>query len=65
MTKKKQPKPVDTVERGGPVEPSHEIVAEQAREREESQKARSAEASNRDHMIEIGRGNQQAGRQNS
>ena len=65
MKKKQQPKPADTVKRSGEVEPSHEVVAEQVREREESRKARGAEASNRDHMVEIGRGNQQAGRQNS
>jgi hypothetical protein len=43
-----------------------ETVAEQqAREARESQEARNAEASNRDRMTDIGRGNQQAGRQGS
>lgn len=37
--------------------------AERVREAQESASARNAEASNRDHMIAIGRGNQQAGRQ--
>ena len=38
-------------------------AAEQAREALESSQARNAEASIRGHMVEIGRGNQQAGRQ--
>jgi len=38
-------------------------AAEQAREALESAQAKNAEASIRDHMVEIGRGNQQAGRQ--
>ncbi len=38
-------------------------AAEQAREALESAQARNAEASIRGHMVEIGRGNQQAGRQ--
>ena len=37
--------------------------AEQTREAKESEKAHSAEASNRERMVDIGRGNQQAGRQ--
>jgi hypothetical protein len=49
---------------GKPV-PAHETAAEQTREAEESKQARSAEASNRDRMVDIGRGNQQAGRQGS
>jgi hypothetical protein len=50
--------------RGKPT-PAHEVTAEQVREAEESAKARAAEASNRDRMVDIGRGNQQAGRQSS
>ena len=38
-------------------------AAEQTREAKESEKAHSAEASNRERMVDIGRGNQQAGRQ--
>jgi hypothetical protein len=37
--------------------------AEQVREARESAQARNAEASTRDRMVDIGRGNQQAGRQ--
>jgi hypothetical protein len=37
--------------------------AEQVREARESKQAKNAEASTRDRMVEIGRGNQQAGRQ--
>ena len=37
--------------------------AEQLREAREIAKAKNAEASPRDHMVDIGRGNQQAGRQ--
>jgi hypothetical protein len=40
-------------------------AAEQAREAEESRRARTAQASNRERMVDIGRGNQQAGRQGS
>lgn len=65
MKKKPQPKPSKPVKKGGASEPSHDVVAEQAREREESRKADSAQASNRDRMVEIGRGNKQAGRQKS
>ena len=43
--------------------PTPATTAEQVRESLESEQARNAEASNRDHMIDIGRGNQQAGRQ--
>jgi hypothetical protein len=44
---------------------SHEFAAEQTREADESARAHAAEASNRDRMVDIGRGNQQAGRQSS
>jgi len=39
------------------------LAAEQLREARESTRAKNAEASTRDRMVEIGRGNQQAGRQ--
>src|SRR5262245_25980447 len=39
------------------------LAAEQLREARESAQAKNAEASTRDRMVEIGRGNQQAGRQ--
>jgi len=48
---------------GGKPEPTHDVAAEQIREAQESAKARGAVASNREHMVDIGRGNQQAGRQ--
>jgi hypothetical protein len=47
---------------GQPV-PTHETAVEQVREARESEEARDAEASNRERMVDIGRGNQQAGRQ--
>jgi hypothetical protein len=58
------PKPPESgkKKRGRPA-PAHEVAAEQAREAEESARAHAAEASNRDRMVDIGRGNQQAGRQ--
>ena len=43
--------------------PTHATAAEQARESHESHEARDAEASIRARMVNIGRGNQQAGRQ--
>ncbi len=39
------------------------LDAEQVREARESAQAKNAEASTRDRMVDIGRGNQQAGRQ--
>jgi hypothetical protein len=50
---------------GRPGEPSAAggLAAEQLREARESAQAKNAEASTRDRMVEIGRGNQQAGRQ--
>jgi hypothetical protein len=42
---------------------THETPAEQTREAKESEEARSVGASNRERMVDIGRGNQQAGRQ--
>ena len=47
----------------GKAKSSAEENAEQLREARESAKAKNAEASIRDHMVDIGRGNQQAGRQ--
>lgn len=47
----------------GKPRPTHETAAEQAREARESEEARRAGASNRERMVDIGRGNQQAGRQ--
>jgi hypothetical protein len=41
------------------------LTAEQVREARESTQAKNAEASTRDRMVDIGRGNQQAGRQGS
>ena len=40
-----------------------ELAADQVREARESTQAKNAEASVRDRMVDIGRGNQQAGRQ--
>jgi hypothetical protein len=51
--------------RGGKPVPTHESTAEQVREAKERAEARDAEASNRDRMVDIGRGNQQTGRQGS
>jgi hypothetical protein len=48
---------------GGKPERTHETAAEQVREAHESEEARLARASIRDKMVDIGRGNQQAGRQ--
>lgn len=44
---------------------THALVAEQAREAIESRQACEAPPSNRERMVDIGRGNQQAGRQGS
>lgn len=44
---------------------THGLAAEQLREARESSQAKNAEASSRDRMVDIGRGNQQAGRQRS
>jgi hypothetical protein len=52
-------------ERGGRPSSTHALVAEQAREAGESWQARDAVPTNRDRMVAIGRGNQQAGRQNN
>ena len=60
MGEEKKPK---RPEKSGAPHPTHDFAAEQVRETEESRKARTAEASNRKRMVEIGRGNKQAGRQ--
>lgn len=61
----KQPDQSHETHKGGKPSPTQHDTAEQAREAAESQKAHSAEASNRDRMVDIGRGNKQAGRQGS
>ena len=48
---------------GGKPDPTHDVTAERTREAHEAEMARNAVASNRERMVEIGRGNQQAGRQ--
>jgi hypothetical protein len=50
-------------DRGSRPKPTHDTTAEQVREAQERQKARNAEASNRDRMVDIGRANERAGRQ--
>jgi hypothetical protein len=47
----------------GPPRPGPATTAEQTREARESEAARRAGPSNRERMVDIGRGNQQAGRQ--
>ena len=49
--------------KAGKVEGTHDLAAEQLREARESAKAKNAGGSVRGHMVDIGRGNQQAGRQ--
>jgi hypothetical protein len=49
----------------GKIKKKGEKASEQLREARESVQARNAEASSRDRMVDIGRGNQQAGRQRS
>ena len=48
---------------GGKPEPTRYTAAEQALEAHEAETARNAVASNRERMVDIGRGDQQAGRQ--
>ena len=48
--------------RGKP-SPGSELAGEQVREAQETEQATNAEGSIRDRMVDIGRGNQQAGRQ--
>lgn len=68
MSKPKEPRPLDLrdeqgPDKGGPPRETPATEAEQAREGQESSSAHDREASIRDHMVDIGRGNQQAGRQ--
>jgi hypothetical protein len=60
-----QPQAKDEADKGGKPVTTHETSAEQAREAKESEEAQRAKASNRERMVDIGRGNQQAGRQGS
>ncbi|WP_165068508.1 hypothetical protein [Paludisphaera rhizosphaerae] len=53
----------DTASAKGKDKEKGAVAAEQTREALESAQAKNAEASARSHMVEIGRGNQQAGRQ--
>ncbi len=48
---------------GGKPVPTRETAAEQIRESQDSREAGNAGVSSRDRMVDIGRGNQQAGRQ--
>ena len=50
-------------QRSGMPLPTHETTVEQACEAEENAKAHDGEASIRERMVDIGRGDQQAGRQ--
>ncbi len=56
------PEPMAEAHRGKPV-PDHATAAEQSREAQEAREATDAEGSIREKMVDIGRGNQQAGRQ--
>ena len=60
------PKPDSEMEKSGNKKTEETgIDAEQVREAHESEDAKNASTSNRDRMVDIGRGNQQAGRQGS
>lgn len=63
---KSKPRPGESerkpMEQGRPT-PTPQTSAEQTREAGESRKARDAQETNRERMVDIGRGNQQAGRQ--
>lgn len=59
----KQDSPHQPPNPGGKPEPTHKVAAEQAREAHEAEMARDAVARSRERMVDIGRGNQQAGRQ--
>lgn len=48
--------------RGKPVQ-DHTTAAEQSREAQEAKEAAEGKGSIRDHMVDMGRGNQQSGRQ--
>ena len=49
--------------KGGKPVPAFKTAAEQVREAQESSEAAKAGVSSRDRIVDIGRGNQQAGRQ--
>lgn len=49
-------------DQAGKPSPDHATAAEQAREEKEGHDAHNAQSSTRDRMVDIGRGNQQAGR---
>jgi len=53
-----QPQQGPGTDKGGKPVPTHETVAEQIQEADERTKAENAEASIRDRMVAIGRGNQ-------
>jgi hypothetical protein len=57
------PKPKSGGKRGYKPVPTHRVDPEQTREAKESEDAGNAVESTRDRMVDIGRGNQQAGRQ--
>ena len=56
------PRPRAGIDRGGKPRRTSEASAEQTREAHESEEARQAGPSNRERMVDIGRGNQQASR---
>jgi len=60
-----RPQPGPGIDEGGKPVLTPETAAEQIREADERAKAKNAQASIRDRMVDIGRGNQQAGRQGS
>jgi hypothetical protein len=66
MTRRTEPQssgnPGGQPPQSGKQQPGHDLAAEQAREAQEAAKARNNEASIRDRMVDIGRGNQQSGR---
>ena len=55
--------PQDDANHHGDPHPTHATAAEQTREAQEAKQALNDQASIRDKMVNIGRGNQQAGRQ--
>lgn len=50
---------------GGQLESTHDTAAEQVRQAQVNHQARNAKTSDRERMVDIGRGGQQAGRQGS
>jgi hypothetical protein len=59
------PRPASGFPKGGKPKRVHETTAEQTREAKENDGANAAGGSTRDRMVDIGRGNQQAGRRGS